>query len=120
MASDGYRLPRITINFRVRKDKFDADNIDSNIDVHYANNSNASSNKIAQISGDWHYSWLHAELFTIFEDLRYLVWRLTFYWIHKNYDKSDLEVVQESFDIESPDIKRFDFLIETGTKAKIN
>ncbi|NIO37113.1 hypothetical protein GTO27_05355, partial [Candidatus Bathyarchaeota archaeon] len=79
-------------------------------------------------SGDWRYSWPHAELFTVFGDERYLVLRFWLYWIHENYSKNvfmggkalleeteDYETrlaLWESLDIEVPDIERFDFLVD--------
>ena len=115
--------PQVTIKFKAKKDEFTS-NVDSDIDIFLENN------KIAQVTGDWHYSWPHAELFTVFGDNEYLVLRFWLYWIHENYSKNIflggdalIEALRssddqtrrglwESFDIECPDIERFDFLID--------
>jgi hypothetical protein len=128
--------PPITINFESKiNDDNSSMNVNSDIVISLDNK------KIAQITGDWHYSWLHPELFTIFGDSRYIVLRVWLYWIHKNFSRNiflggnafaekieeienakrkdklpqDEEVRKgwwESFNIECPDNERFDFLID--------
>ncbi len=121
--------PAITIKFKAKSDEVST-NINSDIDIFFGDE------KIAQVTGDWLYSWPHAELFTVFGDSSYLVLRFWLYWIHENYSNkffrggaalaegsaSGLEDEQtrrgfwESLNIESPDIERFDFLIDMNKK----
>jgi hypothetical protein len=108
-------------------------NLDSDICIYL------EDKKIAEIGGDWRYAWPHAELFTVFGDKDYIVLRFWLYWIHENYSKGffgqsnnlpnnlnsypdNKNITRnwwESFSIESPDIERFDFLIDTTTKKRI-
>lgn len=127
-------VPLIEVKFKV-KDEDGISNVDSDIDITLDNE------KIAEVTGDWRYSWPHAEVFTVFGDSDYLVLRLWLYWIHKNFSKNILrnsndpaqvqvdretEMPQandqtkrgllESFNIECPDNERFDFLIDMRKK----
>lgn len=116
--------PPIALKFMVKKDDVTS-NVNSDIEIFL------NKNKIAEISGDWHYSWPHAELFTVFGDSDNLVLRVWLYWIHENYSKNILlggnalldeldehkdektkRRIFEAMDIECPDIERFDFLID--------
>ncbi len=124
----GVNTPSITIKFKVKKEEFST-NVNSDIDICLG------KEKIAQVTGDWNYSLPHAELFAVFENSDFFVLRLWLYWIHENYSRSILrggnallDVINrpddertrrglwESFDIESPDIERFDFLIDMNKK----
>jgi hypothetical protein len=127
--------PSIRINFKVKEDNNSNNreffrNIDSDISILLDNK------EIAKITEDWHYSWPHIELFTIFGDSSYLVLRLWLCWIRKKFSDNiflggDLLLEKldnppeneqtrrgwlESFDIECPDIERFDFLIDMRAK----
>jgi hypothetical protein len=125
-------IPPITIKFKSKNDDIESiPSIDSNIDIFLSND------KIAEISGDWHYSWPHAELFTVFGDKKFIALRFWLYWIHTNYSKNSWfgreavyddklppdeqarKSLWESFNIESPDNERFDFLIDTNKKKVI-
>lgn len=127
--------PQITIKFKFRENNF-ITSIDSDIDIFL------EDTKIAQLTGDWRYSWPHAELFTIFGDTHYLVLRLWLYWVHGKFSKYNLysendqadkvkparasdkpydndqmsKTLWEAFDIECPDNERFDFLIDMKKK----
>jgi hypothetical protein len=127
--------PQITVSFKFRKNSpFSI--IDSDIDIFLENT------KIAQVSGDWRFSWPHAELFTVFGDAQYFVLRLWLYWVNgmfsklslsngkdhgdrlpeagsrdKSFDNNQISnTFWEAFDIECPDIERFDFLIDMEKK----
>jgi hypothetical protein len=125
----GTEAPPITIKFKAEGTEVST-NINSDIDVFLG------EKKIAEIAGDWRYSWPHAELFTVFGDSDYLVLRFWLYWIHENYstnpflggdalldelgrpkDEETARALWESVVIESPDIERFDFLIDLKKKA---
>jgi hypothetical protein len=123
------QCPSIAIKFRYKVEQ-SIESIDSDLLIFL------EGNKIAEISGDWKNSRPHAELFTVFGDKEYLILRLWLYWIYESMSKNTLrggkilreyldnppEEVQtrrrwyESFDIEVPDIERFDFLIDTTNK----
>lgn len=94
--------------------------------------------KVAQIFGDWRYSWPHAELFTFLGDSKYLVLRVWLYWLHEKFSENPFleynrdEIVGrpdnagparrgflEWLDIESPDMERFDFLLDVEKKQVI-
>lgn len=128
--------PQIKLNFKFRENN-SISIIDSDIDIFLENT------KIAQVSGDWRYSWPHAELFTVFGDGHYFVLRLWLYWVHGMFSKFNLSndndhanramatrpsrdnsfennqisnTFWEAFDIECPDNERFDFLIDMEKK----
>jgi hypothetical protein len=98
--------PNIKIKFKVKETAF-IPQVDSDIDILL------NDNPIARISDDWHYSSLHAEIFTIFENANYFVLRLWCYWINANFS------FVGSLDIECPDYERFDFLIDMKKKKII-
>ena len=128
------KVPQISIKFRV-KEEYSIVNVDSNIDIFL------DDLKIGQVTGDWCYSGIHAEIFTIFGDSDFLVLRLWMYWINTDFSRKcfggENELVSntgdvltnksiknevakrglwESFDIECPDNERFDFLIDMRKK----
>ena len=76
--------PNILIKFKFKEARLIPD-INSHIDIFL------DGIKIAQVTGDWQYSWPHAEFFTIFGDNRYFVLRLWLYWIKAEFSNSLLQ-----------------------------
>lgn len=122
------KAPRISIEFEAQKNAL-TQNINSDIDVFL------NDKKIAEVKGDRHYSWPHAELFTLFGNSDYVVLRFWLYWLHGNYstkivlggdalrdelgrpkDEETRRGWWEAANIEYPDIERFDFLIDVNKK----
>ena len=125
--------PNIKIKFKAKDSKF-ISQINSDIDIFL------NDDQIAKIVDDWHYSSLHSELFTIFENEDYFVLRVWFYWIDATFStfKGDKTIVTQneaiglrdnlssddnkakgfldSINIECPDYERFDFLIDMKKK----
>lgn len=120
--------PPILITFNAKRDNFSTV-VNSDIDIFLG------KEKIGQVTGDWRYSRLHTELFTVFGDSKYVVLRLWLYWIDRTYSKNIFlggdallkaqgmpedekakRNLYETFDIECPDIERFDFLIDIKRK----
>lgn len=102
-------------------------NIGSDIQIYL------QDSKIAEVLGDWKFSWVHSELFTVFGDSKYVALRVWLYWIHRDFPLFDFRSetapppdsdtkpvlddttrsVWDHISIESPDIERFDFVINT-------
>jgi hypothetical protein len=131
--------PNIKIKFKVKENDFIPE-VNSDIDIFL----NDDPNRIARISDDWHYSSLHAEIFTIFGNADYLILRLWCYWIRAtfsntlregkilitrnqksglsdsiSYDGQVKRGVFNSINIECPDYERFDFLVDMKKKKII-
>jgi hypothetical protein len=121
-------VPRLSIKFKSRTEGNSFASVDSDIDIFL------DRDKIAEVTGDWRYSWPHAEIFTVYGDAQYIVLRLWLYWIHTYYAKNSFHgkkgmvdnnmnedeqarrTLWEQFNIECPDNERFDFLIDTDKK----
>ena len=124
-------IPQLSIKFKSKTEDHSIDSVDSNIDIFL------DDHKIAEVTGDWHYSWPHAELFTVYDDNQYIVLRFWLYWIHTRYAKNSFlgkegivdhnlksdekarKGLWEQFSIECPDNERFDFLIDANKKKVI-
>jgi hypothetical protein len=129
-------VPNIKIKFKTEGSNFMSE-INSDIDIFL----NDDPNPIARIADDWHYSSLHAELFTIFGNADYFVLRVWFYWINANFsnslrsdkiivtrneeirvsenlspDNAKTKGILDSINVECPDYERFDFLIDMKKK----
>jgi len=127
--------PDIKIKFKAKDSNFIPE-IDSDIDIFL------NDEPIAQIVGDWCYSSLHAEIFTIFGNSDYFVLRVWFYWVNATFANTfsgDKIIVTRneairlsdnlspdgkntkgfSKDVECPDYERFDFLIDMKKKKII-
>jgi hypothetical protein len=79
------QLPFLEIKFSAKHDNNNNifRSVTSDLDILLDNN------RIAQVTGDWRYSWPHAELFTVLDDSRdFIVLRLWMYWIHKNFSNN--------------------------------
>lgn len=126
------KAPLIKMRFQATE-RYGLSSVDSNLEIFM------DEKKIAKVFDDWRYSWPHAELFTFLGDSKYLVLRLWLYWLHERFSENPLleydrkavavgrtnntEPVRrgllEWLDIESPDIERFDFLLDVEKKKVI-
>jgi len=129
-------VPNIKIKFKERENTF-IPQVDSDIDIFL----NDDLNPIARISGDWRYSSLHTELFTIFGNAKYFILRVWFYWVNAKFsntfrgdkiivtrdesirisenlspDETKTKGFVDSVNLECPDYERFDFLIDMKKK----
>ena len=121
-------VPHLSLKFKSKTASNSFASVDSDIDIFL------NGDKIAEVTGDWRYSWPHAEIFTVYGDAQYIVLRLWLYWIHTHYakntfpgkksmvdyntneDEQSRRTLWEQFNIECPDNERFDFLIDTHQK----
>jgi hypothetical protein len=131
--------PNIQIKFKVKENDF-IPQVNSDIDIFL----NDDPNRITRISGDWCYSSVHPEIFTLFGNADYFVLRIWCYWVNANFsnslragktvisrsqydkqvkrgllDESTKRGLLESINIECPDYERFDFLIDMKKKKII-
>lgn len=120
------QIPPIKIKFKKTPEPYGI-GVGSDIKIYLENN------LIAKINGDWHNSCFHAEIFSVLGDDNYFILRSWFYWIRKKFSNNlllSLKTLEGSIDantkrnlllsynIEVPDIERFDFLIDMK-KARI-
>ena len=69
-------------------------------------------NKIAEISGDLKYSWMHLELFSLFGDSKHVVIRVWLGWQEKT-----CWTPFDDINIECSDFERLDFVVDTVNRS---